>query len=32
MVDIDRSLQVVEQKTVEFYEDGLAAIRVNDGH
>jgi len=32
MVDINRSLQVVEQKTVGFYEDELVAIRVSDGH
>ncbi|MFO7681918.1 MAG: phage antirepressor N-terminal domain-containing protein [Chloroflexota bacterium] len=32
MVDTKRSLQVVEQKIVEFYEDELVAVRVNDGH
>jgi hypothetical protein len=32
MVDTNRSLQVVEQKIVEFYEDELVAVRVSDGH
>ncbi|MCB0108279.1 MAG: ORF6C domain-containing protein [Caldilineaceae bacterium] len=32
MVDSNRSLQAVEQKTVEFYEDELVAIRASDGH
>ncbi len=32
MIDAKRSLEVIEQKTVEFYEDELLAVRVNDGH
>lgn len=32
MADENRSLQVVEQKIVEFYQDELIAIRVSDGH
>ncbi len=32
MVNSNRSLQVVEQRIVEFYEDQLVAIRANDGH
>lgn len=32
MVDDTRSLQVVEQKTVEFYADELVAVRVSNGH
>lgn len=31
-MDNNRSLQIVEQKTVEFYEDELLAVRANDGH
>ena len=31
-MDKNHSLQVIEQKTVEFYEDELLAVRVNNGH
>jgi hypothetical protein len=32
VADSNRTLQVVEQKIVEFYEDELIAIRASDGH
>lgn len=32
MADSNRSLQVIEQKIVAFYEDELVAVRASDGH
>lgn len=32
MADTNQSLQAVEQKSIEFYEDELVAVRASDGH